>query len=86
MMCDLKNLIIKDLMNDDLLIDKMLKAKEEDLIYFHFSLGAFIRNKYLYHKNIDELKVFFNTNNIDDISYLIMKDFYLLINKKYNFK
>ena len=50
--------------------------KLDDILYKHFYLARLIRNKYLYNNNFNKqiLSRYYKTQNIDDLSFLILED------------
>lgn len=78
------NKILSDLLKDIHIVYTISSIPYEKLETLHFSVGMYIRNKYLWHNsaNFKALSVFYNTFDIDKISYFIIKDIYFLIHKK----
>lgn len=70
--------ILKDLFSNKETVEYIKSVGEPDIFYTHFSLGAYIRNKYLWRnkENINKLaEVFENTTHPDDLSGKIVKIF-----------
>lgn len=74
--------LIKDIMCD---LDKyktIIFQNKYDFLFLHYSLGLYIRNKYIWEnpENFEFLKNYFSLNDADEISYKLVQ---LYFNKKF---
>ncbi len=76
--------IEKELLSEEQIIKTLEECEEEDLIFLHWSLGTYIRNKYLWHQEetFRALSKHFNGADEDEVSFEIIKDLYYITNKK----
>ncbi len=77
--------IKNEILSNKEIISTFSKVKEKELISFHFTLGAYIRNKYLWNKkdNVDYLSKIYKKDNPDEISNEIIKEIYFEIKKDF---
>ena len=59
-------------------------VEDDDLIFFHFGIGRYIRNKYLwqYPENIKTLSNLYGIDNVDDISFILAQKIYFKVTGK----
>ena len=78
--------IEKELLSEEQIVEVLEESEEEDLIFLHWSLGTYIRNKYLWHnkETFEPLSKHFNGADEDEVSSEIIKDLYYIIHKKKN--
>ena len=58
--------------------------QRDELPWLHFTLGTYVRNKYLW-DNFNNKKVladYYNEEDIDGLSYKIIEELYNIVNKK----
>ena len=81
---DILNKILSDLVKDNDIYCILTSTPYEELDILHFSVGLYIRNKYLWHDstNFKALSVFYNTCDVDKISRLLLRDVYFEVHKK----
>lgn len=75
--------IKSDIKKDKKIVTMLKKTKLADLSLLHFSLGMYIRNRYLWGKNenIKRLSLHYNVADVDSISSKIIYDIYFEVNK-----
>lgn len=72
---------------DETEVKKFIKCNYKNLYIYHFSLGMWIRNNIL-QKNNDLTQLFIQAGitHIDDMSELMIKQFYIYMKDKYKYK
>ncbi len=67
--------LIKDIMRDLDKYKKIIFQNRYDFIFLHYSLGLYIRNKYIWEnpKNFEFLKNYFSIDDADGISLKLIK-------------
>ena len=83
-MKNLENQIINDIIKNKILVKEIKEADADDLFFFHYGLGAYIRNHYLWSnpENIKKLSALYRTDNVDSISSCIVENLYFKITGK----
>ena len=82
---DLEKQIIKDITQKRKLVKQMKEiVEEDDLLFFHYGIGRYIRNKYLwqYPENIKTLSNLYGIDNVDDISFILAQKIYFKVTGK----
>lgn len=82
---DLEKQIIKDILRKRRIIKQMKEIiEDDDLMFFHFGIGKYIRNKYLwqYPENIKILSDLYGISNVDDISFVLAQKIYFKVTGK----
>ena len=79
--------IIKDVSATPKVKTQLMKMEENELYKLHFSIGLYIRNKFLWGNilNIKNLSKHYDVYSVDDISSKIIFDIYMSIKNKKNF-
>lgn len=73
-MKNLEKNIIEDILNNKDFINEIDIAKQDNFIFIHYTLGAYIRNKYLWKNpyNFNKLSSLYGLDNIDNISKVLV--------------
>lgn len=81
---DILNKILDDLIKDEYINYTISTVSYEKLELLHFSVGIYIRNKYLWNNSayLEVLYTLYNTSDVDKISSFIIKHVYFLIHEK----
>ena len=74
----LLEVIKKDILSKNAFVDYLKEINERELALAHFSIGMYIRNKYLWGKddNINELSCIYGASTPDEISGKILREVY----------
>lgn len=77
-MKNLENKIINDIIKNKTLVKEIKEADPDDLLFFHYGLGTYVRNQYLWSnpENIKKLSALYGTDNVDSISSCIVEKLY----------
>ena len=80
---DLVEEIKKDILSQKKVVKMLKSLKMKDLPIVHFSIGMYIRNKYIWsnESNFQKLSQYYKLYTADEISSKIIKEIYLQVNK-----
>lgn len=76
--------ICRDLIMQFNFAESVKNMSISNLIEYHFGIGMYIRNKYLWNNtdNVKTLSEYYNADCEDDISHEILKDFYRAVQRQ----
>lgn len=82
-MKDIINVILNDLKNKKVFVNTIKRCTLKELSDFHFGMGLYIRNKFLWNdkENYIYLSKYYNETDIDKISQKILEELYYIVRK-----